>query len=127
MGYYTDFALTQDIPIDHITMRLCEHEIPANATYCPFDGKLAYGLTEDLIKKYLEQHGLDYYFDERSKWYDWQDNMRALSKQFPFVTFHLHGEGEENGDIWDAHFRNGKMQLCKAQISIEPFDESKLK
>ena len=63
---------------------------------------------------------------ERCKWYEWEEDLRAFSVKHPDVLFKLHGEGEESEDIWDAYFQNGKMQLCKAQIVIPPFDAGKL-
>jgi len=41
--------------------------------------------------------------------------------------FTLHGEGEENEDIWDKYFLNGKCQVAKAEWTIPPFDPAKLK
>lgn len=35
--------------------------------------------------------------------------------------------GEENEDVWDTYYKNGKKQYCKAQMMIPPFNESKLK
>jgi len=60
---------------------------------------------------------------ENSKWYDHEADMVEFSKKFPNVTFLLHGEGEDNGDIWDKHFRNGKKQICRASIIIPPMRE----
>lgn len=52
--------------------------------------------------------------------------MLLLSKEFPDVLFKLHGEGEDNEDIWDKYFMNGKMQYCPAEIMCPPFDRAKL-
>jgi hypothetical protein len=61
------------------------------------------------------------------KWYEWNEDMLAVSKMFPDLVFCLHGEGEENGDAWYAYFKNGKVQLCRAIIKFDEYDEAKLK
>lgn len=59
-------------------------------------------------------------------WYDHEKEMRAFSKKFPNLIFELSGEGEMNSDVWKKYFKNGKCQICKAKISFDEFDESKL-
>lgn len=59
-------------------------------------------------------------------WYSRRDDMLEVSRIIPDVLFRLHGEGENNGDIWDQYFLNGKTQLCVAEIKIPPFDPDKL-
>ena len=103
MGYYTSYTLETDAEDDQpIVDALREKEVIGGA------------LSE----------GFEVY--ESVKWYEHEDDMRSISKAFPAVLFHLHGEGEENGDLWDKYFKNGKMQVCKAVISYPAYDESKL-
>lgn len=64
---------------------------------------------------------------DSTKWYEHEADMLAISKRFPKDLFHLYGDGEESGDMWHKYFKNGKMQICKAQITFEPFNEAKLK
>jgi len=63
---------------------------------------------------------------EETKWYGCEVDMKEVSKQYPKVLFKLIGEGEDAGDLWEAYFKNGKMQMCKAEITFQEFDESKL-
>lgn len=61
------------------------------------------------------------------KWYDWKDHCLEVSKDFPNLVINVEGDGEEQGDQWKAYFKNGKVQVCKAIVTFEDFDESKLK
>jgi hypothetical protein len=63
---------------------------------------------------------------DSSKWYRHEADLKAFSLIHPSVLFKLSGEGEESGDIWIEYYKNGKMQQCKANISFDDFDESKL-
>ncbi len=61
------------------------------------------------------------------KWYKWQEHCLEVSKDFPNLVINVEGDGEEQGDQWKAYFKNGKVQVCKAIVTFEDFDESKLK
>lgn len=62
-----------------------------------------------------------------AKWYDSFNDMKEFSRSFPGVVFKLHGEGEQNDDLWDAYFKDGKGQNCSADIIYPDYDEEKLK
>lgn len=85
---------------------------------------------EDFVKneeaKSKIKYDLSLESDEVYKWYDNENDMLLLSKEFPDVLFKLHGEGENNEDIWNKYFMNGKMQYCPAKITYEPFNKNKL-
>ncbi|MCK5131738.1 MAG: hypothetical protein KAR40_06245 [Candidatus Sabulitectum sp.] len=61
------------------------------------------------------------------KWYDYEDEMKQASIKFKDTILKLHGNGEEDGDVWVRYFLNGKVQECKAKVTFEEFDEDKLK
>ena len=42
--------------------------------------------------------------------------LEAMSHEIPGVLFHLKGEGEEAGDIWDLFALDGKVQKHQAKI-----------
>lgn len=65
--------------------------------------------------------------ENNGKWYEHEDFFKKITKEYPGVLVELYGEGEEAGDIWIKYFKDGKMQLCEAQIVFDSFDESKLK
>lgn len=104
MGYYTDYEVSVkcgDMDFDLLGIRLSDI-----TGYSEFNDDLnAYSI----------------------KWYDHNKDMLAISKEFPDVVFKLHGEGEEQPDLWDKYYKNGKMQECVAVIVYPPYDESKLK
>lgn len=104
--------------------------------YTKFDLKVHEG--ELRIDQILEQvefefEGLDYAIDlegyciDERKWYGHEEDMKRLSKKFPNTVFVLHGEGEENDDVWYKYFKNGKMQDCYVKSTFDEYDEEKLK
>lgn len=64
--------------------------------------------------------------EQECKWYSHRKELKEFSLKHPDVLFKLHGEGEENGDVWDEYFKNGKMQVCKARMVMPGFDEKLL-
>jgi len=102
MGYYTDYTLTVE-----------------NA-----DDKLE-ELTEMLTKEYgFEAWGEQFW--RNAKWYEHDNDMLELSREYPEVLFDLYGDGEDSDDMWHSYYKNGKMQHCPAEITFPPFDEAKL-
>lgn len=67
-----------------------------------------------------------WYGTESFKWYDCDDDMKKLSSMLPDVVLKMEGSGEEEGDLWQSYFLNGKHQYCPAKITYDDFDPSKL-
>lgn len=65
-------------------------------------------------------------FEDDCKWYANKRDMCQYSLLYKDVLFELRGEGEEAGDLWVSYFKNGKVQVCKAKITFDAFDENKL-
>ena len=61
------------------------------------------------------------------KWYEHEKDMKAYSLLHPTVLFTVGWDGEEQGDTGVRYFKNGKMQVCKAIITCDPFNELLLK
>lgn len=59
-------------------------------------------------------------------WYSEQEDMVLLSTKFPSVFFAIHREGENNGDMMDTYYWNGKMQICPAIITYDDYDPAKM-
>ena len=60
------------------------------------------------------------------KWYAHDEHMKIISKRFSNVLFTLTEMGED-GEQSQTYYKDGKMQEEEAQISFNPFDETKLK
>jgi hypothetical protein len=121
MGYYTRFELSwQSTP--EWKPPTCGHENHSNAKFCSecgFNLKTA-GLDiivgdaiDALDCNAIKRDGSSY---DSVKWYDHVENMREMSKAIPNVLFHLSGEGEDSGDIWDLYALNGKTQKHQAEL-----------
>lgn len=65
-------------------------------------------------------------FIDECSWYDHEKHMRQASKDHPGEILLLEGVGEDPGDMWQKYFKDGKMQVCRAQIVYPLFDETKL-
>lgn len=100
MGYYTRFELEIIEGNDNIT---------------------------DYAKEIGEISGYGDVFDDEHKWYDCESDMKKISLKHPNTVFKISGEGEEQGDIWNRYFKNGKCQYSRAKIVFDGFDESQLK
>lgn len=105
MGYETDFKITAE---------------PA--------------LTEDLVDDIMETSGyrsIEYDGSEAwlygAKWYDYREDMLAVSSRHPDVLFKVEGEGEEQPDLWHHYFRNGKSVRYEAEITYPELDEGDMK
>ena len=125
MGYYTRYELTLQNKGNYYTSNIVsymkEMNIASNGEmFYPFDHEFDYYLKSDKNN----------YFDMESdecKWYDHDEEMLELSREFPNAVFCLYGVGEESEDIWYTYYKNGKSQYCPARIVFDEYDESKLK
>lgn len=51
-----------------------------------------------------------------AKWYDWENNIKAISKDSPAWDIYITGEGEEGGDLWHARARAGNLVVKPAEV-----------
>ena len=110
MGYYTYFNLrvTETPHLFNGKSITNESELEiAQKLY----GIITYG---DVLPKVPDYDTpLEYVFDDAMKWYDYEQDMKELSKQYPEFYFWLRGDGEESDDLWVACFHNGKSRtIC---------------
>lgn len=71
-----------------------------------------------------EDEGAAYY---SVKWYDWQDHIKKVSLKFPGYIIILEGEGEEQGDVWKAYAKDGKLAVVHPETHWPDFHEDMLK
>lgn len=79
--------------------------------------------TDDELSSLFDTDGESF---DSYKWYSHEEDMVAVSKQYPSLVFTLKGEGEDAGDVWYKYFKNGLIQRCPAKITFDEYDESKL-
>jgi len=111
MGYYTTYNLDiQDTEFNthprmgHLIQTLREQN--ENAAYA------------------FDEHGGA---EESTKWYDHDTDLIEFSKGKMDALFVLEATGEEAGDLWRTYYLNGQKQICKAKITFDEFDVTKLK
>lgn len=133
MGYYTEYSLK----VQGDMVPACDHSPAEEFAFCPQCGKPNELVDPtDAIIAWAKENTVDGYNIgelledecawEPCKWYEHENAMRAISKKFPTVLFVLSGIGEEQGDQWTKYFQGGKMQICKAEFSIPPYDPNKM-
>ncbi len=136
MGYYTTFSISVKGKLEN-TKRVAELE-KAKAEAEGLTGKLKELAIAAIDKELNNEKNINVKalvtakagynpLDQETKWYEHEEHMKAISKEYPDVIFQLNGEGEESGDVWIKYFVNGKMQKAAAKITFDEFDEKKLK
>ena len=50
-----------------------------------------------------------------ASWYDHEEQMGRVSREWPDTLFTLRGTGEDPGDQWVKYFKNGRMQEHRAE------------
>lgn len=121
MGYYTHYELEfEDAHDDEVARAVLGALKKRTGAYYTFD------LDDYEDEDDDEVLPLSYETDERRKWYEFEADMRAVSKEVPGILFTLTGEGEEAGDLWRWYFLDGKVHKGETTLHYEEFDEGRL-
>jgi hypothetical protein len=64
--------------------------------------------------------------EAHTSWWEYERELVEFSKKHPGILFTLHGEGDDNEDIWDSYFLDGKVQRDPARMEFDGFDPAKL-
>ena len=91
MGYYSTFRITAD-------------GNPLDDTMSESLNKISEGEWE-----YVQGNG-------EAKWYSLQDDIKALSRQFPAVHFLAERTGEESPDVQRYYAKGGLLKTTKPQL-----------
>lgn len=100
MGYITQFQL-----------RIVPHSYPLEVVGAAF----AKATNSDNIDYEISYIQALVDGDVEGKWYSFDDDMKALSKELPDVLFRLAGVGEEQGDEWVSFYLNGEVETHRRQ------------
>lgn len=90
MGYYTDFDV----------------QIEAEETKAK----------EIIMARIKEVSGYSSF--QEIKWYACEENMRAVSGEFPDTKITVYGNGEDSDDLWVMYCFGGNVEKFMARIEI---------
>lgn len=112
MGYYTDYELTA-------TTRKGGAPLSNDVI-----SKLNDAVKQLNIFESTDVDGASWYTN--AKWYDYENDMADLSKEFPDVFFELSGHGEDSEDVWIEYFCGGRFQYCQGRVVYDEPDMATL-
>lgn len=78
-------------------------------------------VTEAILPSLITKTGMDarhFDGDKEAKWFDSDEDMQAISVQFPDVVFRLHGVGESASDVWVNWYRGGSVQRWHLDVDL---------
>ena len=125
MGDSTSYELSWTPLETWLPAPLCGHARIPGKKFCADCGKPSVDRDlDEQIGEYIESQpeGMGYALEpsgstsDSCKWYEHMEDLAAMSLAIPHVLFHLKGEGEEAGDIWDAFALDGKTQKHAAKV-----------
>ena len=99
MGYYTSYNLeVRNIPDEATAKKIIEAVEQKQLIRYVFDK------CPKLSPDSLDKYALDFYCYDEAKWYEYDEDMIEISKQFPECKFKLYGRGEELLDVWNKYY-----------------------
>ncbi len=108
MGYYSYYSFW-------------EESIPGD--YDPLSKEVMDFISENDI----DYCDLSFAISDRSKFYDCNEVMKKLSKNFPNKLFKVYREGEGSSDMEESYYKDGKMASYEVEIRFQEFNPSDLK
>lgn len=77
--------------------------------------------SEDVREALVIQSGYGCLESDSIKWYDWANDIKAVSLRYPGTEVHVSGEGEESGDIWKAFAKDGLVYRAEVVLEYGPY------
>lgn len=105
MGYYTSYSLDVKYGNKDNIERLVE-ALRAKEL-------IGYALDADYV---IDGDKVGFGPYDTQKWYDHDDDMIEISKEFPDMVFKLYGSGEDFGDEWYTLYRDGNAETIHAEL-----------
>jgi hypothetical protein len=111
MGYYTrHYIKTIDLLQPNVSLEL-------NAD---FFNSCCWNRTRPTDEYWQPTKDGRYYFEmDECSWYEHEEDLLKISKDYPEVVFIIDGKGEDSGDIWREFYLNGKL-VHRWTPAIEP-------
>ena len=57
------------------------------------------------------------------KWYDWEEDMKAIAKEYPEIEFRVEGSGEDRDDWWVALLKGDRYQIKYVEPPIDEWED----
>jgi hypothetical protein len=99
MGYYTNFEIEIDRDGDAVITDL---------------------MTSASYTRFFSTGSNTWRSEDKWKWYDHEDELKAVSLRHPLSRITVVGYGESEGDIWCKYFVAGQMQKHELKITFPP-------
>lgn len=124
MGYYTNFS----IDIRTAITRAEAKDIAAaiNRAICPTIEN-----EDDWLFSLDDYSGIE--DDEKAtweltpydamKWYDWEEDMKEIAKEYPAIEFRVEGAGEDKDDWWVALLKGDRFQIKYVEPPIDEWED----
>lgn len=124
MGYYTNFSIDIRTAITRAEARDITEAI--NRAICPTIEN-----EDDWLFSLDDYSGIE--DDEKAtwelipydmmKWYDWEEDMKEIAKEYPAIEFRVEGSGEDKDDWWVALFKGDRYQIKYVEPPIEEWED----
>lgn len=116
MGYYTKFSITIKSRITRAAEMICDK-------LNKITGYEQFSVCGNDIPLMEVQNSWELESYDELKWYDWEEDMTVLAKQFDEVEFYIEGKGEDAEDWWIALFKGDKKQIRYCSPPIGYWEE----